>query len=51
MGVEDNAECELGILLEGHGLWDEVAEAGLRDEAWVCVVEVHDHDGGVGDEG
>lgn len=51
MGVEDDTECELGILLEGHGLRDEVAEAGLRNKVGVFVVEVHDHDSGVGYEG
>lgn len=47
--VEDDAEGALGVLREGDGARDEVAEAVDGEDVGVGEVEVDDHDGyGVG---
>lgn len=43
--VEDDAQCALGVLLEGDGLGDEVAEAFDGEQVGIVVVEVDGHDG------
>lgn len=44
VGIEDYAESTLGVLLEGDGAWDEVAETTLGEKIGIFIVEVHDHD-------
>ena len=45
IGGEDDAEGALGVLFEGDGARNEVAEAMDGEEVWVGIPEVDNHDG------
>ena len=45
VGVEDDAQCALGIFCKGDRARDQVAEAADWEEVGRAKVKVYDHDG------
>ena len=43
MTVKNNAECAFGVLSQGDGSWDEIAETLHGKQVWIPVEEVYNH--------